>query len=303
MPQQPPTIEYRTATDLARFIAPDATAAIQALRQGRSEVMLIPKSREVQEHMAAAVTEDAAHAFDWYNRAVKPEFRVPPPTPAMILLPHLHRDAWKPYHGKRAFPGRDHKFSVMNFSDGLINLYGSKCEDVAVMDPAVDVLMQEMTGVPDWKLHQNRLRVVTEPQLWSDSVHMEGANAGLSEGLNDEMSVIYPIGGQRSFVFYEGSAIDPDVRDRLRPIYVARGGDRSHFVKFSREDVDTTALAGRRRRIVFDAERYMLVFIESVVHEVDSATLSSSLFLSGYNPHQAEEQHAPDHVPSRAIHG
>lgn len=67
-------------------------------------------------------------------------------------------------------------------------------------------------------------------------------------------------------------------------MFVQRGGDKSHFVHFTKEDAHGPLLQGRRKRIVFDGALYFLLFVEGCIHEVDAKIPNASIYLSGFNP-------------------
>lgn len=129
----------------ALYVAPTVEEGLRRIRNGQTEVILIPKS-STQAQLKAALKEDVGLMFQWYNEVVEPQWQVPSPTVPMLLDPALHIKEWQPYINKGQHANGASPSTVMNFSDGMVNLYGSHTEDLFLQDANVAKVMETMTG-------------------------------------------------------------------------------------------------------------------------------------------------------------
>lgn len=288
--------EYISDKDLSRFMTGSVAEAIKKIREGKLEVALVPKSAKLRARLEKAAVKDGKMMFDWYNKAVHKQWQVPDPTADMILNPHSTQNQalWKPYFAKGRHAGSTEKFAVMNMGDGMVNYYGSYCEDAVLADREVGRLCEEVTGTHKWQAHQNRWRVSQGGPEGPTDIHMEGRFTGTDRVFEEDLSFIVGIGGQRSFVWWEGTAIDPIIRNKVGEAYRRKAS--RNFALFKGPEV-TSLIGNCRSRIVFDAQKYILVFIEGVMHEVDAKYPSTSLFISPFDPQTVTSTHPKERTP------
>lgn len=283
-----PTIEYTDSDEIKKFIKPTVKEAIKLLHSGESEVVLIPIDEKTRELIDKSIKKDLPNIFTWYNNAVTKEYQVPPPTMNMMRDPEKYHKKWAPYISKGYFEKRDNKFSVMGLSgSGMVNYYNGHVHNTLIRSDIINEIFTESTGTDRWKINTNRLRfnlVGNTRKDWSDTMHLEGLDVGLDTATN-HFGVIVSISNKRSFVWWEGTATDKTIRTDIRNYYIKRGGVKTGFIGISKKDALTKKfLKGRRRRIIYDSSKYILLFTSACAHEVDAKQASTSVFLTPYNP-------------------
>ena len=283
-----PTIRYDTDEKYQKFIKPSFKEAIKFLREGKSEVVLIPIDDTTQEDIITSIEKDLPYMFKWYNDAVEEKYQVPPPTLKMMLEPHKTYDKWAPYIGKTTFPRRTDKFSVMGLGGtGMLNYYNGHVQNAMLKSKLIDDIFTESTGTKKWQAHTNRMRlniVNKKGRDWSDSMHLEGSDVGLDSAV-DRYGVIVAISKQRSFTWWEGTASDKSIRPDIREYYRKKGGVERNWIMIPKKEALTQPFfKDRRRKIIYDGSKYILLFTAAVAHEVDEEAASTSVFLSPFNP-------------------
>ena len=273
------------------YVIENPQDAIQAIRDGRQEVVLIPKTQATLARVNATIELDLPYMFKWYNNAVTPQYHVRDPTLAEILRPHQHLAELK-----QTFLGRNR--GVPGLTKGMVNYYASHTHDLHLMDANLDQVITYMTGTEKWQVHPNRWRLnlnhipldrLTKPQ----QLHIEGPFVGTAQASQTDLSIIVPVSEQRSFIFWEGTATDPSIRADIRQWYLNSNGLTQNFAQPTGTEPWLSHPNGqtRRRRIVWPGT-HMLLFVEAVAHEIDLSIPSSGIFISPYNPATYAEEAA-----------
>lgn len=273
------------------YVIENPQDAIRAIRDGRQEVVLIPKTQATLARVNATIELDLPYMFKWYNNAVTPQYHVRDPTLAEILRPHQHLAELK-----QTFLGRNR--GVPGLTKGMVNYYASHTHDLHLMDANLDQVITYMTGTEQWQVHPNRWRLnlnhiplnrLTKPQ----QLHIEGPFVGTAQASQTDLSIIVPVSEQRSFIFWEGTATDPSIRADIRQWYLNSNGLTQNFAQPTGTEPWLSHPNGqtRRRRIVWPGT-HMLLFVEAVAHEIDLSIPSSGIFISPYNPATYAEEAA-----------
>lgn len=273
----------RDIEDWRDYVIENPQDAIQAIRDGRQEVVLIPKTQATLARVNATIELDLPYMFKWYNNAVTLQYHVRDPTLAEILRPHQHLAELK-----QTFLGRNR--GVPGLTKGMVNYYASHTHDLHLMDANLDQVITYMTGTEQWQVHPNRWRLnlnhiplnrLTKPQ----QLHIEGPFVGTAQASQTDLSIIVPVSEQRSFIFWEGTATDPSIRADIRQWYLNSNGLTQNFAQPTGTEPWLSHQNGqtRRRRIVWPGT-HMLLFVEAVAHEIDLSIPSSGIFISPYNP-------------------
>jgi hypothetical protein len=194
-----------------------------------------------------------------WNGRVKPEYRVPVPRTWSDLL------FLKEY---KSLPG---------ISGGMWHTYASSAHDTVLDSPVVDKIFSEIAGTPNWCVRPERFRVNRfNKDDGYKSAHLEGPHV-----LSDEtgISVIVCVTPGRTFTYYEGSNND----ERAREIFRKMGGKTSMFVNPSQEQLKPWP----RTTIRTSKPGQIIIFADSVAHEVSRLGESVSLFFSPFDPAKA----------------
>lgn len=282
------TQTFATDAALAPFIVHDVAAGVKRLKECKQEIALIPIDAKTRKRVDVAISQDLPHLFAQYNNAYKPEYQVAAPTKAMVTDPDSHRKEWDKYVGKgpELHAGSTTKWGQSNLAGGMVNHYNGATHRALASSPVVSNLFTELTGTPKWRLRSNRFRIqVTNiGKDLSNTTHLEGPDVG-EDTACDYYGIIVALSSKRSFVFWEGTARDKTLRADIKKYYKSRGGPKSKFILVPPRDMASKPyFKGRRRRLIFDGRKYILIFNSAVMHEVDTLVASTSLFLSPFDP-------------------
>lgn len=241
------------------YPATKVSDAIRDLKDGKKEAVIIDAGIELQ----SSFSGDEMVRF--WNSRVKPTYRVEVPNTISDIKYKTYKNM--PNHGT-----------------GMWNAYATSMHDTALDSPVINTIFTEVTGTDKWKITPNRIRY-NIPNMskinneFNDggysSAHIEGEHV-LSE--SSGISCIVCITSNRSFTFYKGSNNNSSMRDIF-----TEAMERPDFNNF--EQPTQTDLTDFERTTIYTTRPgQIILFADSVVHEISKHNESLSLFLSPYNP-------------------
>ena len=206
----------------------------------------------------------------YWNSRVKPEFKVHVPLSADDLLQKIKHEAGK---------GNVKKYTKLpGMSQGMWHTYATEAHDSALASPVVQQIFNEITGTKDWEVRPNRIRVnPVNKQDGYKSAHLEGEHVMKT---TSRIVCIVCVTAGRTFTYYEGS----NNCEKAQAIYTP--APISNFMNITTEMME--ANNWKRTTITTTKPGQIILFANSVIHEISRENESLSLFLSPYNPN-------PDH--------
>jgi len=205
----------------------------------------------------------------YWNSRVKPEFKVPVPLSADDLLQKIKQEA------KR---GNVKKYTKLpGMSQGMWHTYATEAHDSALASPVVQEIFTEITGTKDWEVRPNRIRVnPVNKQDGYKSAHLEGEHVMQT---TSRIVCIVCVTAGRTFTYYKGS----NNCENAQAIYAPKGkAPISNFMPITTEMME--ANNWQRTTITTTKPGQIILFANSVIHEISRENESLSLFLSPYDP-------------------
>lgn len=232
--------------------------AVSHLRAGAEVAVVRTQVNKVELH--SRIKRELKNLCGWWNVRTKREFNIPEPSLDMILNPKKHQKEWRLW---KSLPG---------LTGGMLHVYDTSVHDLFLQDPNIDQLFTMITGTTDYKIDNNRMRVVIgSSDNGKNTIHIEGDNVLGGFGV----AFIVALSNDRSFTYYEGTSENP----KCQELFKSGGGLSSHFVTVKPEDMK----GFKRKSVIFNSGE-ILLFRDNIAHEVCRKSPSVSLFLSPYDP-------------------
>jgi hypothetical protein len=232
--------------------------AVAHLKAGADVAVVRTKVNRAELH--SRIQKELKNLCGWWNVRTKPEYNIPEPNLDMILNPKKYQKEWRLW---KSLPG---------LTGGMLHVYDTSVHDLFLQDTNIDELFTMVTGTPDYKLDNNRMRVVIgSSDNGKNTIHIEGENVLGGFGVE----FIVALSNDRSFTYYEGTSENKHCQE----LFKAGGGLSSHFVMVKPED-----MKGFKRKTVTFNSGDILLFKDNLAHEVCKKSPSVSLFLSPYDP-------------------
>ena len=205
----------------------------------------------------------------YWNNRVKKKFNVPVPISADDLLDNIEKYAGTGDHIGHALPG---------ISGGMWHTYATEAHDSALASPVVGKIFKEITETEDWEVRPNRIRVnpVSDDDGWKKA-HLEGDHVRVQ---NARIVCILCVTEGRTFTYYKGSNNCP----AARKIWNAAGPPSTNFMLLPKDVLEANANKWQRTTITTTKPGQIILFANSVIHEISRLGKSLSLFLSPFNP-------------------
>ena len=200
----------------------------------------------------------------YWNSRVKPEFKVPVPQSADDLLQKIKLEK-----------GNKRKYTKLpGMSQGMWHTYATEAHDSALASPVVQKIFEGITGTTNWEVRPNRIRVnPVNKQDGYKSAHLEGEYVMKN---TSRIVCIVCVTAGRTFTYYEGS----NNCEKAQAIYTP--APISNFMNITTEMME--ANNWKRTTITTTKPGQIILFANSVIHEISRENESLSLFLSPYDP-------------------
>ena len=210
----------------------------------------------------------------YWNSRVKPEFKVPVPLSADDLLQKIKLET-EPKKKKKKKKKNITKYTKLpGMSQGMWHTYATEAHDSALASPVVQEIFEGITGTKDWEVRPNRIRVnPVNKQDGYKSAHLEGEHVMKT---TSRIVCIVCVTAGRTFTYYEGS----NNCEKAQAIYTP--APISNFMNITTEMME--ANNWKRTTITTTKPGQIILFANSVIHEISRENESLSLFLSPYDP-------------------
>jgi hypothetical protein len=276
MPKRRAASEINVKTRIS-LLARDAEDALARFAAGE-EVVIIPITDAEKATLRDAITK--TDFLGWFN------------TRFFNATNQLNLDPIKPEHwlGEEKWPfSRSKKLRFPNADMGFLNLYWSPVHEAAWQLESVIKVFDHRLGIKDWVIDPNRFRAAQPGTGKSESVHID--HNGLNPNRIGRPASVLALSKGRTFSWFTGTST-PAFLTRLRDTYRSQLSENKHYVVLDIEkDGDPLALGKLRTQVNLEMGD-LLIFNDSLVHEValnDTDYMQLSLFMSPRDPHKQPE--------------